>query len=168
MCGYTLFVWYPKSLGLYQETQMQKIHQRDESPMIYSWIGVQWVCEQLWKCVGRITIFHFKKTENDLNSPMKSIITSILLASSKSQSLIVPLAAPAATNTSEESKLTESIPLEWPDKLYTNTWRRPSVNTKYTAMNEIKNQKNGQHPTSGLDNGKCPIMPIQKRKDWTS
>lgn len=36
----------------------------------------------------------------------------LLLASSKSQSLMVPLAAPAATKTSEESKLTESIPLE--------------------------------------------------------
>lgn len=41
----------------------------------------------------------------------------VLFASSKSQSLIVPLAAPAATKTSEESKLTESIPLECPDKL---------------------------------------------------
>lgn len=37
---------------------------------------------------------------------------NLLFASSKFQSLIVPLAAPAATNTSEESKLTESIPLE--------------------------------------------------------
>lgn len=42
---------------------------------------------------------------------------NILFASSKSQSLIVPLAAPAATNTSDESKLTESIPLECPDRL---------------------------------------------------
>lgn len=44
-------------------------------------------------------------------------LRSLLFASSKSQSLIVPLAAPAATNTSEESKLTESIPLVCPDRL---------------------------------------------------
>jgi hypothetical protein len=48
---------------------------------------------------------------------VKEYITSILFASSKSQSLTVPLAAPAATRTSEESKLTESIPLVCPDKL---------------------------------------------------
>lgn len=48
-------------------------------------------------------------------------IESILFASSKSQSLIVPLAAPAATKTSEESKLTESMPLVCPDKLYNVT-----------------------------------------------
>lgn len=52
---------------------------------------------------------HWKENCNEL--------LSILFASSKSQSLIVPLAAPAATRTSEESKLTESIPLVCPDKL---------------------------------------------------
>ncbi|KAJ6416831.1 hypothetical protein OIU84_002669 [Salix udensis] len=40
-----------------------------------------------------------------------------VFAASKSQILIVPLAASAATMTSEESKLTESIPLVCLDKL---------------------------------------------------
>lgn len=44
-------------------------------------------------------------------------VECILLASSKSHSLIVPLAAPAATKTSEPSKLTDSTALVCPDKL---------------------------------------------------
>ena len=61
--------------------------------------------------------------------------TNILFPSSKSQSLMVPLAAPAATKTSEESKLTESIPLVWPDKLWyddsnTTSWNKNSLISK--------------------------------------
>jgi hypothetical protein len=59
---------------------------------------------------------------------VKEYITSILFASSKSHSLIVPLAAPAATRTSEESKLTESIPLVCPDKLCMKYWVRQNEN----------------------------------------
>jgi len=65
---------------------------------------------------------HRSQIESNKNGLLE--LQNLLFASSKSQSLIVPLAAPAATKTSEASNVTESIPLECPYKL----WQQTSTN----------------------------------------
>lgn len=72
------------------------------------------------KCVGvcKCNKYRVHNTQKYQNRKTRYFeIKCVLLASSKSQSLIVPLAAPAATKTSELSKLTDSIALVCPDKL---------------------------------------------------
>lgn len=63
---------------------------------------------------------HLQGTGTDimLLMPVQSTLASLLLASSRSQSLIEPLAAPATTTPSAESKVTDSTGLVWPAKLY--------------------------------------------------
>lgn len=65
-------------------------------------------------------IIHLQDSKLTWYHPMliKGSPSCLLLASSRSQSLIVPLAAPATTTTSAESNVTDSTALVWPDKLY--------------------------------------------------
>jgi hypothetical protein len=82
-------------------------------------------------CTGNEPTDEITETSINAYTSKLNIHSDVLLASSKSHNLMVPLAAPAATKTSVESKPTDSTALVCPDKLCTAT-------KKLNGADEIK------------------------------